>query len=347
MAAPPRYLFAIPVACLVLTSCTNAPSNTGLPTALVRSAPVPSIDILNREVQRLASMGGGVVGATIVHIESGQRVSIRGDQRFPLASVYKIGIALTLMDQVDQGKLSLSDPVKLKGSDLRPGSGVLIRGAKNPNGWTLGDMLDLMMTHSDNSATDFVLNHVGGPSAVKAYLTRIGVTGISVDRSTLEMIANSVGITELPPMEKFTVAQFYKLLRKVSDEQQREAIEVFERDPRDTGTPDALVDLMVRLHKRELLKPASAQALLDVMYRNRTGNRRLRGFLPPGTAIADKTGTISRSINDMGIFELPDNKGHVAIAVLVKGSDKDMDDRERAIAELARSSYDFFLFQQR
>jgi beta-lactamase class A len=96
-----------------------------------------------------------------------------------------------------------------------------------------------------------------------------------------------------------------------------------------------------------MLKPESAELLLDIMRRCRTGEARLKGLLPQGTEIAHKTGTIGSSTNDVGIITLPANAGHVAIAAFVKSSEKDVTARERAIAEIARAVHDFFLFQPR
>ncbi len=86
---------------------------------------------------------------------------------------------------------------------------------------------------------------------------------------------------------------------------------------------------------------------LNIMRRCRTGETRLRGLLPAGTEIAYKTGTIGGTTNDVGIITLPANAGHVAIAVFVKSSEKEVSARERAIAEIARAVHDFFLFQPR
>ena len=66
--------------------------------------------------------------------------------------------------------------------------------------------------------------------------------------------------------------------------------------------------------------------------------------MPRGTEVAHKTGSIGGTANDVGIMTLPDNAGHVAIAVFVKAATKEMVDRERAIAEAARAVHDFFLF---
>ena len=68
-------------------------------------------------------------------------------------------------------------------------------------------------------------------------------------------------------------------------------------------------------------------------------------MLPDGTSLAHKTGTIGGTTNDVGIVTLPENAGHVAIAVFIKGSDKESAARERTIAQIARSVYDFFFYQ--
>jgi beta-lactamase class A len=81
------------------------------------------------------------------------------------------------------------------------------------------------------------------------------------------------------------------------------------------------------------------------MERCRTGEARLKGILPAETIVAHKTGTIGEITNDVGIITLPGDAGHIAIAVLVKSSEKEVPERERVIAQIARAVYDFFLFQ--
>jgi beta-lactamase class A len=105
-----------------------------------------------------------------------------------------------------------------------------------------------------------------------------------------------------------------------------------------------MVALLERIYKKDAISRASSELLLDVMLRCRTGAGRLKGYLPPDTSVAHKTGTIGGTTNDVGIVTLPDGAGHVAVAVFVKASDKEIPERERVIAQIARSVYDFFLF---
>jgi beta-lactamase class A len=171
-----------------------------------------------------------------------------------------------------------------------------------------------MMLISDNSATDVLVRMAGGPQEVTARMRELGIGGIDVNRPTDLLIADWL-----------------------------KAPKEFEVDSRDTSTPDSMADLLARIYRKDILKQESADLLLDIMRRCRTGGARLKGILPKNTVVAHKTGTIGGSANDVGIMTLPDG-GHVAIAVFVKSSTLDTAVRERVIAEIARAVYDFFLF---
>jgi beta-lactamase class A len=83
------------------------------------------------------------------------------------------------------------------------------------------------------------------------------------------------------------------------------------------------------------------------MKRCRTGAGRIKGLLPPNTTVAHKTGTIGGVVDDVGIMYLPDEAGHVAIAVLSKQTRATDVEVERAIAQIARYAYDYFTFTRR
>jgi beta-lactamase class A len=80
------------------------------------------------------------------------------------------------------------------------------------------------------------------------------------------------------------------------------------------------------------------------MERNTTGKARIRGRLPEGTVVAEKTGTIGGSLNDAGLITLPGDAGKVIVVVFIKQSKKPFEDRERVIADVSRALYDYYLF---
>jgi beta-lactamase class A len=103
--------------------------------------------------------------------------------------------------------------------------------------------------------------------------------------------------------------------------------------------------LLQRIFTGKALKPASTQLLTEVMERNTTGKARIRGRLPDGSVVAEKTGTIGGSLNNVGMITLPGNAGKLIIAVFIKQSSKPFEDRERVIADVSRAVYDYYLFE--
>jgi beta-lactamase class A len=320
----------------------------GQTTANTSPASDSSLQRLQREIARLSAVSGGVVGVTAIHLETGRRVSQNGTDRFPMASTFKVPIAVQLLTRVDKGEVKLDQMIDIKKSDLHPGSGTL-SDLFNKGGLSLSvrNLMELMLLISDNSATDVMLRTAGGAEAVTARMRSLGIEGINVNRSTAQLISDWIGVTGLPPEDQWTPALLSKAYNAVKAEEQQAAAKKFDADPRDTSTPDGMARLLERIYKKDILKPDTSDLLLDIMRRCRTGEARLRGLLPAGTEIAHKTGTIGGTTNDVGIITLPEDAGHVAVAVFVKASKKDVAARERAIAEIGRAVHDFFLFQPR
>jgi beta-lactamase class A len=288
------------------------------------AAAQPPTDVLRRELVRISRVNGATVGASIVHVESGRRVSVNGDERFPMASAYKVPIAYELLRRVDSGADRMDRMVTLETTDFHPGSGTLTA-LFNPPGFdkpgvalSLRHLLELMILISDNSATDILLREIGGPDPVNARLKDLGIANVQIDGPTKEMIANW-----------------------------RQNGSGTHGQLRNTASPDGMVDLLVKVFRGDGLSKESADLLLDVLRRCQTGNARLKGLLPDGTVVMHKTGTLGGVANDVGIIRLPDDAGHMAIAVFVKGADSAVaEKRDRAIAEIARAAHDYFLFQR-
>lgn len=303
---------------------------------------------LQNEVARLAATAGGKVGVSALHLESGQSVSWSGEEPFPMASAYKVPIAVQWLRLVDQGQASLDQMVTLRQSDLHPGSGILSDMLDDPGvALSTRNLLELMLLISDNSATDLLLRAAGGPQAVTSRVRELGLEGLRVDRPTLNLIADWAGVTNLPSEEELSPGVIRKLMEEYEarpEEERRRAAGAFDADPRDTSTPEDMVRLLEKLWRGELLSQESTALLLDIMTRCQTGENRIKGLLPPGTVVAHKTGTIGGTTNDVGIITLPDGAGHVAVAVFVKESTREVPERERAIAQIARALYDYFLF---
>jgi beta-lactamase class A len=312
------------------------------------SAALANEQALERELQRLGSLSGGVMGVAALHLESGRRAFLNADEPFPMASTFKVPIAVELLRLVDEGKLDLGKRIEVERHDYSPGSGYLTELMSQPGlSLSVRNLLELMLLVSDNTATDLLLREAGGGEAVTAGMRKLGLEGIRVDRPTLHLIADWRGLSPVPDVAERDPAKYGELFDSVPEEKSFEAERAFDDDLRDTSTPRAMAALLEKIWKRQALTESSSELLLDIMRRCRTGEGRLKGILPEGTEVRHKTGTIGKTLNDVGIITLPDGAGHVVVAAFVKKSDLPAEDRERAIAEAARAAHDYFLFAAR
>jgi beta-lactamase class A len=309
----------------------------------------PGLSRLEAEITRLATISGGKVGVAAIHLETGREVVLNRGEPFPMASTYKVPIAVQLLTRVDSGHFKLDSMITIRASDLHPGSGTLTQLFDDPGvSLSVRNLLELMLLISDNSATDIMLRTAGGGAAVNARSRTLGVAGVSVDRPTLNLIADAIGVKNLPPENELTPRSFGALARAVSPDAQKAAAEAFYKDRRDTSTPDGMARLLESIWRGKALSKANTDLLLDIMRRCETGPNRIKGFLPPDVVVRHKTGTLGIGVaNDVGIIELPNNAGNVALAVFVKESTRPAEQQERAIAQISRAVYDYFLFSAR
>jgi len=249
----------------------------------VAAASSPSLISLERQLTSMIDTRSGNYGIAALDLGTGEMVSLRGDTPFPMASTVKIAVAANYLAQVEFGRRSLDDRI---------------------GGRSARSLMEAMMIHSDNHATDLLLADLGGPTKLQQWLRERNVTGIRVDRNIAGLLAAKRDLW----------------------------------DVRDSSTPRAMVELLRRIDKGELLRPSSRLVLLNLMARCKTGKNRMRALLPFGTKVEHKTGTLNNYTSDVGFITLPDGR-RLAVAFFARGSG----DRPRAIAEAARQIYDGFL----
>lgn len=313
----------------------------------------PGLKHLGGEIERLAESSLGTVGVAAIHLESGRGVLLNGEERFPMASTYKVPIAVEILAQVDEGKRSLDDLITMQTSDHVVTYGALSDFFDTPGSrLTIQNVLGLMLRISDNIATDLLFREAGGAEAITARMRASGAEGIRVDRTTRALIANFLGRDEATVTSPMPPAEYNRLVTaenssQVDEGRLIELNQAFNADPRDTATPRAMAALLRKIWKREILSEESSALLIDIMARCETGGNRIPGALPPGTPVAHKTGTIGESTNDVGVITLPGDAGHVISVVFVKESKlPSTQAMEPVIAEIARASHDYFVFNR-
>jgi beta-lactamase class A len=296
----------------------------------------PALRALKVDLARIADDSDGMLGVSVVEVASGRSVSHQGGDRFPMASVFKLPVAVVLLRRVDDGALKLDERLAVTRGDLRP-FGPIADGWKPGLSLTTGELLDDMMVASDNTAVDLLIRKLGGTTAVRAELSALGLDGIDVDATELEMMFRFRGISGVPADQRITPEELKKRTDAVPAAERKRAERAFEKSPSNAATPDALARLLVRLEKRELLSPASTDRLLSAMKRCATGERRIRAGVPKGSEVFDKTGTIGRCANDVALVRLPGGPT-LAISVFLRSSYRSEPEREAVAAKVAQAA---------
>ena len=292
---------------------------------------------LAQQLEAIAAVPTGRVGIAAIDLATGHEVAVRGGEAFPMASVVKIAVAAAYLSEVDAGRRSLAKAITLD-ERIRSGSEGIGKLMPHP-GVTLSaaNLIELMLTVSDNTATDMLIADLGGTRAVQGWLDRNRVTGVRIDREIARLVLDNLGLPMLPGN---TAAQTLWASDPLTIEARAVAIASFDTDPRDTASPLAIARFLARLDKGEMLKSASRTFLFDVMARCRTGADRIPAGVPAGTPVAHKTGTLAGISNDVGIVTLPD-KSRIAIAVFTRGI-AEGPARAKVIADATRAVFDAF-----
>ncbi|GGA27250.1 class A beta-lactamase [Dyella nitratireducens] len=279
----------------------------------------------------------GLLGITVLDLNTGAQVRIRADRAYPMMSVFKASVAATVLAQVDAGHLSLEQKVTLTRADIVDGSAVPSIGAHfhgDSMAFTVNELLSAAVSESDNTAADALVRLVGGPKVITAFLRSHGMEGMRVDldEAGVDRIFQGTDHGEQIPANETAQETLARRRRGYRD---------YLSDPRNRTTPDAAAELLKQLWKGQLLSSVSTQHLLQLMY-DQTVPHRLRAGLPNGVRLADKCGTSvsfegeTAAYNDIGIMTWPN--GHtVIVAAFLTASRADKAERDALYAEITRS----------
>ncbi len=126
--------------------------------------------ILEKLTQGLA----GRIGVAAKEIGSGVSVTVNGDEAFVMASTYKVAIATTLLDLVDKGQIKLSDLIDISQEMMVAGDNAIALNFVHPGiKLSVANLIEPMITESDNTAKDACLKLAGGPEAVTKMMRSI------------------------------------------------------------------------------------------------------------------------------------------------------------------------------
>lgn len=307
--------------------------------------PAPARPAANRprELQvRIDSIAAGFhgrFGIAIRAVDDGWTVEHGARQRLPQQSVSKLWVAMTVLDQRDQGRLRLDDPIIVRPEDLtlfhQPIAFLVKAGGYRTS---VGGLLTRALTQSDNTANDRLLTLVGGPSAVRRMIQAKRLGEIRFGPGERQLQAGTAGLTWQPA---YAIGNAFQIARsRLSPDARKAALDRYVADPPDGAAPLAIADALARLARGEILSETSTRILLDTMASSVTGRARLRAALPAGWKIAHKTGTgqdlgvRNAGFNDVGLLTAPDGRRY-ALAVMIGDSIRPIRERQMLIQAVA------------
>jgi beta-lactamase class A len=274
----------------------------------------------------------GKVGIAVRSVDEGWAVQSQGSIRLPQQSVSKLWVAMTVLDLRDQGRLKLDDPITVRTEDLtlfHQPVAALIKG----DGYhaTVGELLQRALTMSDNTCNDRLLQYVGGPGAVRAFIQRKNLGDIRFGPGERALQSGTAGLTWKP---EYAFGDGFNRARAALPRADR--VGAFDRyvgDPPDGAAPAAIAAALAMLKQGDLLSKSSTDYLIGTMQSSKTGKQRLRGAVPAGWSFGHKTGTgqdlagRTAGYNDVGILTAPDGKSY-ALAVMIGDTQRPIPERQ-------------------
>jgi len=206
--------------------------------------------VLDRRLDAVVESLDGVAGYAALDLTSGEEIGRLDRQAFPTASTIKLAVLYELFRQVDEGRVAIDTPAPLDRTHVVAGSGIL-RALGTP-ALSLRDHAVLMMSLSDNTATNVLIDRLGIP-AVASRMQALGLGGIRLRRKMMDSAAAARG-----------------------DE--------------NVATPREIVRLLRVLHTGEGLKAESAAGVVKILEVGAGGQ--IRRGVPPGIEVLNKPGDL-------------------------------------------------------
>jgi beta-lactamase class A len=252
---------------------------------------------LRRALDGIAKAHHGVVGYSVMNLDTGERLALRGDETFSTASLIKVPILVTLYDLAEKKQLSLDDPLTVLKIDQVPGSGVL-QFMKPGMTLTVNDAANLMIILSDNTATNLIL-----------------------DRNNIKRVWDKMEALGLPHT-KVHSKTFLRMTSIALDSSVKYGLGV--------TTPNEMAKLFGLLAEGKAVTPAADSAMLDMLANNADGEQMQRYV--ERLTVPHKTGSTDSVRTECALFRLqsrvvacgmtkqnadtrylPDNEAHITL----------------------------------
>lgn len=271
----------------------------GLVLAALIASPATSADAgtrLAQTVENIEERLDARVGLLIRDSGTGWSWGHRADERFLMNSTAKVPLCGAVLAQVDKGAMRLTDGLDVRAEDMVEYAPVTE--LRIGDTMQVGELCFAALDMSDNAAANILIDHLGGPQEVTAFMRQIGDDVSRLDRRE-------------PDLNRFETG-----------------------DPRDTTSPAAVVDTLERLLVGDALSPSSRAQLTEWMTPGGVTGALLRAFTPDSWRVADKSGSGSVTRNIVGMIAPPQG-GPYFVAIYLSEAEADFDTRNAAVVAIS------------
>jgi beta-lactamase class A len=249
-------------------------------------------------IAALEKREGGRLGVFALDTATGRHLEHRSGERFAMCSTFKFLAAAAILNRVDRGADNLDRQIEYGEADLLEYAPVSKEHVKEGR-MVLADVCSAAVELSDNTAANLMLQILGGPQGLTAFIKTLGDNVTRLDRN--EPSLNDVGPGEV----------------------------------HDTSTPASMVGLLSAVLFGQVLSPDSRARLEGWMLSAKVGEHRIPAGLPPGWRIAHKTGTWSNQTNDVGVV-WPLKQAPIIVAAFYTRDGTPQKQREGVLRDVGR-----------
>ena len=244
----------------------------------------------------------GVMGVEILDLANGHSLSLNADQVFPTASSIKIAILAEFYRQVQQGKLKFTDTYTLQSTDIVGGSGISQALTPDATKLTLRDVAALMISVSDNSMTNVLIDRIGMDN-VNALLDSLQLSHTRLRRKMMDVHAAAEG---------------------------RENV----------STPHEMVLLMQQLYDGKLLNKELTVDFFKLLSTPKSSY--IPRYLPEDLRVANKPGELEGVRTDSGIVFSGKRPFAISVMTSYDRSERDAGDAIANISNISYAAWKMF-----
>jgi beta-lactamase class A len=238
-----------------------------------------------------------------VNSDSGEYSQLGADRVLPAASTIKLPILIALFQDVDRGKVKLSEQLTIDQKSIASGSGDL-QDRKPGTQVSVLIAATKAIAISDNTATNLLIRRLGGAAALNQRFRNWGLQVTAINRPLPDLDGKNVT----------TAKELARLMKSIDSTTQK-------------------------FPSNKIVSDASRTQMSN-MLSNTYRNTMLPQGLGAGAKIAHKTGDIGSLIADVGSIELPSGKKYIA-AVLVNRPYNDPTGPE-LVRTMSKIAYEYF-----